>query len=212
MGHTVWVHFSFRRPKHKKYGIFAVAMYGDEEGRHFLGSTTRAFKLWKDQQYVTAIQSYEHALYCIWEDQSKMERANVDNIILMTDNSTLAKWIEDNNKRPDYAPYMKRAVEQYQVGGNKQIYVNIALHEPLKSEKSHKFCREELIQNKRPVATAPTERLKSIDEIIAEDRVTYSGIEDNTAVKRKEHKHESYVVGDTSGKRYEDSDDSDIFL
>lgn len=180
MGKTVYVHFSFRRPTHKKYGIFSVAMYGDESGRVFLGSTTRAFRLWKDQQYVTAIQSYEHALYCIWENQGKMASAGVTDAMLVTDNSTLAKWIENPDKRPDYAYYMKRANRQYTMGGDKTIRINIGLCEPLKSEKSHKFCREELIQNKKPADDSgriSTVGMHKVSDIINSEDMSIVGIE-----------------------------------
>lgn len=181
---TVYVHFSFRRPQHKKYGIFAVAMFADEEGREFLGSTTRAFKLWRDQQYITAVQSYEHALYCIWENQQKMAKVGVTDVVLVTDNSTLAKWIENPNSRPDYAEYMKRANSKYVMGGEKTIRLNIGLYKPLKSEKSYKFCREELIQNKKPADTAgklDARSMKRVSEIIDNDKVDVVGIDVNDA-------------------------------
>lgn len=182
MGKTVYVHFSFRRPSHKKYGIFAVAMYGDEAGRIFLGSETRAFKLWKDQQYISAIQSYEHALYVIWENQRKMLDVGVDNVVLVTDNTTLAKWIEEPDKRPDYASYMHRANRNYQMGASKAIMINIGLAEPLKSEKSHKFCREELIRNKRPVGdvsshVVSTAGMRSVTDVIKDSEPKISGID-----------------------------------
>lgn len=177
---TVYVHFSFRRPKNASYGIFAVAMFADEDGKKFLGSTTRAFNLWRDQQYVSAIQSYEHALYCIWENQQKMSKAGVTDVMLVTDNSTLAKWIENPNCRPDYAKYMKMANKKYVMGGEKTIRLNIGLYKTLKSEKSYKFCREELIQNKKYVGLAgkiDTSSFKNVYEIIDDDKVDVVGIE-----------------------------------
>ena len=44
---TVYCHFSFKRPKNKDYGIFAVAFYLDAEGKILTAQATRKFPLWK---------------------------------------------------------------------------------------------------------------------------------------------------------------------
>lgn len=201
MDKTVYVHFSFRRPSHKKYGIFAVAMYADEEGRKFLGQEVRAFKLWKDQQYICAIQAYEHALYVIWEHQKRLLDIGINNTMLVTDNITLAKWIAEPEKRPDYAVFMNRANRNYRIGGNKALMINVGLMEPRKSEKSHKFCREDLIRNKRPADSNTklnVEGMRRVTDVLKENEPVITGISSNTSNEVPN------ASGDFSG--YKDSD------
>lgn len=146
----IYCHFSFRRPREKAYGLFAVALYSDFEGKRLIAQKTRAFKLWKNHQHITAIQAYEHAMYCLWEWQSKLKEHGITNILLVTDNSTLAGWILDPGKNKAYTPTMLRAMEAYKVGGPREIYLPVGLCEPRDAEKSHKFCREDLVVNKIP--------------------------------------------------------------
>lgn len=144
----VYCHLSFRRPKNTGYGLFAVALYKDEEGKQLVAAKTRAYELWKDHQHITAVQAYEHALYCIWEWQSILKEKGVTNILLVTDNSTLAGWINNPNKNKDYTNYMNKANTAYKVGGKKELYLTIGLCEPRDYEKSKKFCKEEYVVNK----------------------------------------------------------------
>ncbi len=147
---AVYCHFSFRRPKGKGYGIFATALYADKEGKILVAAKTRAYSLWQDQQHVTAIQSYEHALYCIWEWQAELHKRNITNVLLVTNNSTLAGWIENPRKNKAYTKYMNWANDKYKVGGKKEIYLTVGLCEPLDYEKSYKFCTEDKVVNKIP--------------------------------------------------------------
>lgn len=145
-----YCHFSFRRPRGKPYGIFAAAIYTDFEGKNLVAEKTRALELWENQQNVTAIQSYANALETIWEWQPELLKHGVTNIFLVTDNSTLAGWIVNPRKNRGYTDDMMRATELYKVGAPKEIIIQLGLCEPRKSEKSHKYCREELICNTRP--------------------------------------------------------------
>lgn len=144
----VYCHFSFRRPRGKDYGLFAVALYADEEGKKLVAQKTRALKLWKDHQHITAIQAYENAMYTLWEWQYQLKSQNVTNILLVTDNSTLAGWILDHKKNKAYTDIMIKATQPYRVGASREIGIAIGLCEPRDAEKSHKFCREELVVNK----------------------------------------------------------------
>ncbi len=146
----VYCHFSFRRPRGKPYGLFATALYADKEGKILVAAKTRAFLLWQDHQHITAIQSYEHALYCIWEWQAKLKQHGVTNILLVTDNSTLAGWILDPNKNKAYAGWMHKANSQFKAGAPKELWIVPGLCEPRNSEKSHKFCTEDKVVNKIP--------------------------------------------------------------
>ena len=155
----VYCHFSFRRPRDKVYGIFAVAIYGDAEGKQLLAERTLALTLWEDHQHITAIQSYSNALENIWRWQARMMKYNVSTVMLVTNNSTLAGWILDHNKNKNYTHWMRKATYPYRVGAKKEISLGVGLCEAVKAEKSHKFCREDLICNRRP-----TERQRGYSE------------------------------------------------
>lgn len=147
---AVYCHFSFRRPRGKDYGIFAAALYADSEGKILVAAKVRAYKLWKDQQYITAIQSYEHALYCLWEWQNELIKRDIYNVFLVTTNSALAGWIKDPNKNKSYTYYMNRANYQYKTGGAKELQLTVGLSNVRDYEKSRKFCVEEKISNRIP--------------------------------------------------------------
>lgn len=177
-----YCHFSFRRPRGKGYGLFAVALYTDFDGKDLVAHKTRALKLWEDQQHVTAIQAYENAMYCIWEWQAKLKEHGVTNILLVTDNSTLAGWILDPYKNKRYSKHMLRAMREYKVGGVKEIYIPIGLCEPRDAEKSHKYCKEDLVVNEIPNDKVVDKyrldlnNLRMMGDIIGEDKP--KGIDD----------------------------------
>lgn len=146
-GRTIYCHFSFRRPRDGVYGLFAVAFYLDYEGKVLEAQATRKLPLWENHQFITAIQSYEHALYSIYNWQGEMKKQGVTEVMLVTDNSILAGWIQNPKKNKEYTSYMNKAVEQYRTGGPKEIQLNIGLCEVRNYEKSYKFCREDKIIN-----------------------------------------------------------------
>lgn len=144
---TLYCHFSFKRKRGTTYGLFAVAFYFDFEGKRLLAHRTHKYDLWEDHQFVTAIQSYEFALRTIHEFQGQMKKAGIKQVMLVTDNSILAGWIENPKKNKGYEEYMYRAVKSYKAGAAKEIVLGIGLCKPRKSEKSYKYCREELVEN-----------------------------------------------------------------
>lgn len=178
----VYCHFSFRRPEHRNYGIFSVAFFSDVEGKKLMAVRTRAYALWKDQQYVTAIQAYEHALYCIWEFQAEMSKHGITNVYLITDNSALAGWIEDPSKNKTYTYYMNQATKKFQPGAQKEIVLNVGLCDARKAEKSHKFCKEENIQNKRPAGKAPiaAEGMSTVGALVNKYTPAVTGVRELT--------------------------------
>ena len=179
-GITIYCHFSFKRPKGENYGLFAVAFYSDFAGKKLVTSITRKYDLWENQQFVTAIQSYEHALMTIYENQGLMRKAGINQVMLVTDNSTLAGWITNPKKNKQYAEYMERAVKPYRVGSYKEIVLGIGLCEPRKAEKSYKYCKEDRVANDyRPAKPADTKtsgykieigEYKSALDIISDDK------------------------------------------
>lgn len=144
---TVYCHFSFKRPKGKAYGLFAVAFYRDFIGKQLIHHVTKRLELWKDHQFVTAIQSYGYALNCIYELQGMMKDANISQVMLVTDNSTLAGWIEYPKKSKAYLPYMEKAVKPYRTGSYKEIVIGVGLCEVRSSEKAYKYCKEDFAVN-----------------------------------------------------------------
>lgn len=171
---TVYCHFSFRRPRGKKYGLFAVAIYWDKRGKKLAAQATRRYELWEDQQFITAIQSYEHALYSIYTWQGIMHSKGISNVMLVTDNSTLAGWIEDPKKNKHYSDYMERAVKEYRVGAPKEITLSIGLCDVLDYEKSYKYCKEDKVINQVIGSKVDGKRVMNIDSL----NVKYNNIYD----------------------------------
>ena len=150
---TIYCHFSFKRPKGNNYGLFAVSFYSDFEGKKLIRHKTRKFDLWMNHQFVTAIQSYEHALLSIYELQGQLKAAGINHVMLVTDNSTLAGWIENPKKNKKYSGYMEKAVKPFRAGSYKEIVIGVGLCEPRDSEKSYKYCKEEFVENEyKPTA------------------------------------------------------------
>ena len=154
---TIYCHFSFKRPKDKGYGLFAVAFYKDFEGKKKIIHETVKLDLWKDHQFVTAIQAYANALEEIHKFQGVMMRVSIGDVMLVTDNSILAGWILNPKKNKDYTEYMRRAVEPYRVGSHKEIVVGVGLCEPRDYEKSYKYCKEEFVSNEEEYRLAHLE-------------------------------------------------------
>ena len=121
--------------------------YYDFEGKRLAAQATRKFPLWKNHQFVTAIQSYEHALYSIYTWQGIMKSRGITDVMLVTDNSTLAGWIENPRKNKAYTDYMNKAVEKYRAGAPCEITLGIGLCDVRDYEKSYKFCKEEKVIN-----------------------------------------------------------------
>lgn len=142
-----YCHFSFRRPKkYEGYGYFAVAFYSDYDGKKLIGHTTVKKKLWFDNQWVTAIQSYENALRVISELQHSMITGGYTSIILVTDNSILAGWIDHISPKNQFYDDMMKAVANYRCGGPREIKLSVGLAEPRNSEKSYKYCSEKYLE------------------------------------------------------------------
>lgn len=154
---VIYCHFNFKRPKGEEFGYFAVAFYTDFEGKKLVYHVTRQFPLWENQQFISAIQAYEHALGTIYDMQGVLKKRGVSKVMLVTDNSTLAGWIQNHKKNKNYTEYMNRAVEKYKIGGIKELAIGIGLCEVRDYEKSYKYCKKELVVNTN------TEVVKKVD-------------------------------------------------
>lgn len=182
---VVYCHFSFRRPKGKDVGIFAVALYTDKDGKNLVDKKVKEHLLWKNHQHITAIQAYENALRCIWEWQPVLIQHGVTNIILVTDNCNLAGWIENPKKNKEYAVYMDRANRQYRVGASRELVISVGLAEPRRAEKSYKYCKEENVTERDRVkevgkagehkVVLDTENFSSILDILEDEQPKIGG-------------------------------------
>lgn len=196
MARELYCHFSFRRPKNREsdYGIFCCAFYAGVNSKKCVGKFTKAIRLWEDQQYVCAIQSFSYALDTIWQGQKELIDKGVHKVYLVTDNSTLAKWISNPNKNKEYSKYMKRAYSNYVIGRSKELIIGVGLAEVVKYEKSYKYCKEEYLMNEIPVDLNITDNStykldvkgKSINDIIKEVEPIIEGVEECLTYKEKE--------------------------
>lgn len=160
---TVYCHFSFKRPNKGAdgYGLFAVAFYNDFEGKHVIYHITRKMILWENHQFITAIQSYENALRVISDVQGAMIANRITHVMLVTDNSTLAGWIENPKKNKDYTSYMQKAVEKYRAGAPREITLGLGLCDVREYEKSYKYCTEKYLdksESETPVKVVKTSK------------------------------------------------------
>lgn len=121
---TIYCSFSCRRIKGTNAGLFTVSLYLDLEGKRYIEGYTRKIKLWEDQQYVTAIQSLENALFFIWECQGRLQ---INRVILVTDNRILAGWIENPYRNKRYTDHVLKALYPYKIGGPREIFIPIGL-------------------------------------------------------------------------------------
>ena len=104
-----------------------------------------------------------------------MRQAGITNVMLVTDNSTLASWIQDPKKNKKYTEYMNKAVEKYRAGAPKEITLSIGLCQVRDYEKSYKFCREDkVINNNNDVVRKTESGIKVID--IAASNIEYKTI------------------------------------
>jgi len=175
---TVYCHFSFRRPKDKEYGIFAVALYKDYVGKQFVTKSVTVQKLWQNHQHVTAIQAYANALNVLYKWQASLLQYNVTNVMLVTDNSNLALWIQKPKKSVKFREWMDKAYEPFQ-SGNKQFRLGIGLCAVREYEKSYKFCNEQNVENfseymnkNKPThkTVIESEGFISLEDILNEDK------------------------------------------
>ena len=160
---TIYCHFSFRRRNNNEYGLFSVAFYSDYDGKKCLGHITRKESLWVPEgSYITAIQSYEHALRTIFESQPIFKKHSVDRIYLVSDNSALVKWV-CNHKTCRFKGYMEKAVEEYRLGAIHEITIPIGMCKPWKNEKSYKYCNERYIYEDKSAKIVASDGVNKLD-------------------------------------------------
>lgn len=131
--------FTSRIPKGEKYGYFVTVLYKDVACTQEIAHSICKLQLMENVQYVNSIQSYGAALESIRNWQGKIRAMGEYNVILMTYNSTLAKWIEEPKKAGKYEKYLESINSLYRVGGVREIKLAIGLAYDSKNTAS-KYC------------------------------------------------------------------------
>lgn len=144
---TIYCHFSFKRPKNKSGKCYlACAFYSDFDGKKLLEKRVVERNLWVDHQFITGAQAYEFALSTIYMYQGVLTRKGVNRVMLVTDNSILAGWIENPDKHKNFKEYIDRANAMYRVHGPKEIVLGIGLCKVREYERSYKYCKEQYVE------------------------------------------------------------------
>ena len=182
----IYCHFAYRRVKGTTKGIFSIALYADKEAKRLVAVRTRALELWGDNQYITGIQAYEHALYSLWELQSKLLEYGVTNVILVTNNGVLNSWIEDIYRNKTYTPYFKRATDPYKQGAVKEINLAVGLSDGTIKENAKKYCKADIISDKHTDRNSNTtskldlNSYRTIDDIMCYQNIGENSLTDIT--------------------------------
>jgi hypothetical protein len=145
MDNTIYCHFSFSRPKGTNSVILAVALYETIYDKKTIYKRVEERELWENQQFITAIQSYEFALETIYRIQGELIKKGCRTVMLVTDNSTLVGWILNPKKNRAYTAFMNRAVEKYRVGAVNELEIGVGVLEAVSYEKAHKYCKREFL-------------------------------------------------------------------
>lgn len=162
----VYCHFSFKRPKDRPgIAYFAVVFFEEAKAKNKIARRTVERELWLDQQFVTAIQSYEYALEFIHEWQGVMLSKGIKVVRLVTDNSVLAGWIKDPKKNKEYTEYMNRAVRNYRKGGAKELAIDIELCKVANINRAYYYCTERHVENGYRISDKGDNKVKASDGV-----------------------------------------------
>lgn len=195
MGKTIFLHFSSRRPNGKQFGMFSVACYADYNAKKLLTKEVTAMELWDDSQHISSIQSYYNALDYIYRHQAEMQAVGIGNVMLVTNNSTLVKWILNEGRNKYYMNWVDFATKQFRFGQNKEIILGVGILNARETEKSKQYCILKNVRNldevtqeietkgkkKKYKINVPVEdasKFKTIFDIMAENDPEVLGIDE----------------------------------
>lgn len=145
----IYCNFAFRRQVKENYIILTNIFYADKEMTKQIERKTRAYKMWENQQYVCAVQSYEYALNCIFESEYQMRKHGVTKVWLITANSALVSWIV-GSRRAEYNNMLFKAKQPYMPGGAKEIHVEVGVLPAIDYDPAYKYCRVQNVTNEIP--------------------------------------------------------------
>ena len=148
IGKTIFLSFSYRKPKDKPYGFFASACYNDPNCDSLITKEVMARKMWEDDsQHISAIQSYYEALCYIYRHQREMMDNGITNVVLVTGNYALTNWVLGRGRNKEYINYTNRVCSPFRFGASKEIVIGVGLMGAVEHEKTKKYCRANLAKN-----------------------------------------------------------------
>jgi len=144
---VAYLHFSFRKPANTDYIIMACVLTGDLECKRIVTKEVVTEKAGNINQHDLAIKSYINALRFLYKHQKVLKDNNVGNILLVTKNSSLYKWITEtsNNKAQEKA--VSSLSRHYKYGNKKGIYLGVGIMKPQLKDYAKKYCVEKLSCN-----------------------------------------------------------------
>lgn len=138
---TIYMHFSFRKPKDAEYALFGQVCFADTDFRKRIMYNVKPDKLWvPESQHINSIQSYIEALDYIFKIQSDALNAGFKRVMLVTNNSSLSNWILGKGRNKYYNSIVDDAIEPYRFGAPKALNIGVGLMEPVENEKAKRFC------------------------------------------------------------------------
>lgn len=147
-GLTVYLHFSFRKPKDEKYAFFSCVCFYDREFKKMITKYVTTDVLWyPSSQHINSIQSYYMALNYIFNHQNDMIRNGISRVILVTNNSSLTNWILGRGRNKYYREYISKVCEPFRFGCAKEIGVGVGILEAVDKELSKRYCHERYADN-----------------------------------------------------------------
>ena len=176
---NVYLHFAFRRAKSSDKALFSVAIFKEAEGRVLVAAKTVENKIWDDNPYILAIQSYDTALFWLYRWQNKLLSRGVKNVVLVTNNSILKKWIVNPNRGPRFQRVFRNINSKYCVGGPKELKVGVCVSKEEIDCKAYKFCNRKYLENdKQNEANNLVKEYKSIYQVLEEnDEIVVDGMD-----------------------------------
>lgn len=147
-GITIYMHFSFRKPKEENYAVFATACYKDLQFKQLITKNITSDILWEpESQHINSIQSYYKALEYIFNNQGDMLRNGISNVILVSGNSSLVNWIMGRGRNKYYIKYVDDISAPFRFGAPKELLVGVGLMEAVDTEKSKQYCKPSRADN-----------------------------------------------------------------
>ena len=142
MEKRLYVKFNFKAKKDSNKGIFVVAFYRERDDKKPFYKTVEELKLWENRQFVNACQSYWYLNEAIYRNQGILIEAGYTELVILTANSTLYKWINDiSDTNEKYFHYMMKASRDFMDFGDKEIVINRRLGDLMSVDNSYYFCR-----------------------------------------------------------------------
>lgn len=172
---TIYCHFTHKVAPNDTQGIFSTALYvnHDTGKQNVLGYTTARKSLQGTDSKSIVLQSYGYALHSIYQWQQQLLARGITNVILVTDNPTLHKWLSNLDKCK-HKDLVYKARKDYDLGGIFSLYVDVTLGDIIKKSGAKRYCRKEFVSSKRSLYSNAD--AKSIGDILNESPIDLDDI------------------------------------